>query len=72
MLMPVFLSRAPNGYHNSALPASPTSALPGTPEKVAVLEERAQQGQALFHPDDAELSWSRRHRGISVRRLLTA
>jgi hypothetical protein len=31
----------------------PTSALPGTPEKVAVLAERARARLALFHPDDA-------------------
>jgi hypothetical protein len=37
----------------AAKPAEPTEALPGTPEKVAVLEERARQGQALWHPADA-------------------
>jgi hypothetical protein len=31
----------------------PTDALPGTPEKLAVLEERARR-QQLFHPDDAK------------------
>jgi len=31
----------------------PTRALPGTPEKVAVLTERAGLGQALWHPLDA-------------------
>jgi hypothetical protein len=30
----------------------PTTALPGTPEKVAVLERRARLGQALWHPLD--------------------
>ncbi len=34
-------------------PAAPTRALPGTPEKVAILEERARQHQALWHPQDA-------------------
>jgi hypothetical protein len=33
-------------------PAAPTRELPGTPEKVAVLEERAQLGQSLWHPED--------------------
>jgi hypothetical protein len=37
------------------LPAEPTSALPGTPEKVAVLMERARQGVSLWHPLDATL-----------------
>jgi len=31
----------------------PTDALPGTPEKVAVLIARAERGEALFHPLDA-------------------
>lgn len=31
----------------------PTAAVPGTPEKVAVLEERARLGQRLWHPADA-------------------
>jgi len=34
-------------------PACPTEALPGTPEKVAVMEERARQGVSLWHPLDA-------------------
>ena len=33
----------------------PTSALPGTPEKVAILMERARLGFALWHPHDAVL-----------------
>jgi hypothetical protein len=35
--------------------AVPTAALPGTPEKVTVLEERAQTRQDLWHPLDATL-----------------
>jgi hypothetical protein len=37
------------------LPAEPTSALPGTPEKVAVLEERVRLGVSLWHPLDAHI-----------------
>jgi hypothetical protein len=37
------------------LPAEPTNALPGTPEKVAVLEMRARLGVSLWHPLDARL-----------------
>jgi hypothetical protein len=37
------------------LPSAPTSALPGSAEKVAVLEERARLGQSLWHPLDAAL-----------------
>jgi hypothetical protein len=35
------------------MPDSPTSAPPGSPEKVAVLEARAARGEILWHPDDA-------------------
>ena len=38
---------------NAPLPPSPTTAAPGTPEKLAVLEQRARLKQALFHPADA-------------------
>jgi hypothetical protein len=36
-----------------AAPCVPTAALPGTPAKVQVLEERATSGQSLWHPGDA-------------------
>jgi hypothetical protein len=35
------------------LPLVPTDAMPGTPEKVEVLRERARQGVSLWHPGDA-------------------
>jgi hypothetical protein len=35
------------------MPPAPTRAMPGTPEKVAILEERARLRQALWHPQDA-------------------
>ncbi len=38
-----------------ALPPQPTPALPGTPEKIAVLAQRAALRQELWHPDDATL-----------------
>jgi hypothetical protein len=31
----------------------PTAALPGTPEKIAILGERARLGLSLWHPLDA-------------------
>lgn len=34
----------------------PVDALPGTPEKVAVLEKRAAHGEQLFHPADGRRS----------------
>ena len=39
---------------NAPLAALPTVAPPGTAEKMAVLTERAKNGQALFHPADAQ------------------
>jgi hypothetical protein len=35
------------------LPRTPTRAMPGTEEKIAVLEERARLGLCLWHPKDA-------------------
>jgi len=40
----------------------PTSALPGSPEKVAVLEERVARGEMLFHPADARVDGLRETR----------
>lgn len=38
---------------NAPLPPAPTTAVPGTPEKLAVLEQRAKMKLSLFHPADA-------------------
>lgn len=43
----------PNFAGHAPLPDAPTTAAPGTPEKVAVMEARSQAGRALFHPADA-------------------
>ena len=42
-----------NFYGNAPLAPVPTSAAPGTPEKLAVLEQRAKNKQAIYHPADA-------------------
>lgn len=34
------------------LPAEPTSAGPGSEEKIRILAERADRGEQLFHPQD--------------------
>jgi hypothetical protein len=39
----------------AALPPTPTTAAPGTAEKVAILAQRAQHRQALWHPNDAPI-----------------
>jgi hypothetical protein len=40
------------------LPASPTSAAPGSAEKLGVLAERVRRGESLFHPGDFNLPTS--------------
>ena len=52
-----YAPRCPRGledfYGGTEPPLAPTRAMPGTLEKVAVLEQRARQRQALWHPQDA-------------------
>lgn len=50
-------SRKRHRHGGLALPALPTDALPGSPEKVAVLALRASLKVALWHPSDAR--WQR-------------
>ena len=42
-------------YGQADPPLKPTRALPGTLEKVEILEQRASRGQALWHPEDARM-----------------
>jgi hypothetical protein len=42
-----------------ATPSAPTTALPGTAEKVAVMARRHSDGERLHHPDDPVIDWSR-------------
>jgi hypothetical protein len=41
-------------------PPWPTTALPGTPEKIVVLEWRASKGYSLWHPQDAKWDQARK------------
>jgi hypothetical protein len=51
-----FARRGIGDFNGKApLPPEPTDALPGTAEKVSVLEERARLGLSLWHPADAPL-----------------
>src|SRR5437773_11470261 len=52
-----------NGQSRQA--AEPTAALPGTPEKVAVLMERARLGLSLWHPLDAPMDRESRKLGVA-------
>ncbi len=49
----------------AAVAVRPTSAIPGTPEKVAVLEERARLGLSLWHPHDAPMDVESRQLGVA-------
>jgi hypothetical protein len=49
----------------STLPPFPTEALPGSPEKVAVLEERARLGLSLWHPLDAPMDVESHQLGVA-------
>jgi hypothetical protein len=49
-----FARRGIDNFNGKApLPALPTTAAPGSPEKLAVMEERARKKQSLWHPLDA-------------------
>jgi hypothetical protein len=49
-----FGRRGPGNFFGKAqLPPFPTQAMPGSPEKIALLEQRANARQQLFHPLDA-------------------
>lgn len=39
--------------YDAPMPGGPTAALPGTPEKIAVMEARNERGEQLHHPLDA-------------------
>ena len=51
----IYARRSPvaDSHHARPTPRTPTTALPGTPSKIAVLEARAARGEALWHPEDA-------------------
>lgn len=58
-----FGRRGPGNFNGCApLPAFPTPSLPGTREKLAILEERARLKQSLWHPDDATFA----HAGAAI------
>src|SRR4051794_22634490 len=43
----------------------PTEAVPGSPEKVAILERRVMLRQSLWHPEDAPMDAESRALGVS-------
>ena len=50
----VRIYRSDRGF-TPADPPTPTEALPGTPEKIAVMKARLRAGQQLHHPLDRQL-----------------
>ena len=67
-----FARRGVSDFNGRAALPVPTTALPGTPEKVAVLEMRAALRQQLWHPDDARLepACAREHEDFGHARVL--
>jgi hypothetical protein len=45
------------GTGRKRMPCAPTDAIPGSPEKIRVLMDRAARGQELFHEHDAD-AWA--------------
>jgi hypothetical protein len=61
-----FARRGVGDFNGAAkLAAQPTTALPGSPEKVAILEQRARLGLALWHPQDAPMDVECRQLGVA-------
>ena len=57
---------------NAPLPEAPTTAVPGTPEKLAILELRAKMKRAIFHPADAKFAGDPRPLQFLRGRAMTA
>ncbi len=61
-----FARRGVGDYNGkSPLPPFATPALPGSPEKVAILEQRARMRLSLWHPSDAPMDVESRRLGIA-------
>jgi hypothetical protein len=61
-----FARRGVVDFNGRASPAVlPTAAAPGSPQKVAVLQERARLGLALWHPFDAPMDAESRALGVA-------
>jgi len=60
-----FARRGISDFNGRACLPEPTHALPGTAEKVAVLEQRARMRQSLWHPHDAPLDVASRKLAVA-------
>jgi hypothetical protein len=60
-----FAQRGLDDFNGPALlPPRPTGARPGSPEKVAILQQRAQMRLSLWHPEDAPMDAESRRLGV--------
>jgi hypothetical protein len=61
-----FARRGVHDFNGKALlPPEPTRAPPGSPEKVAILAQRARLRQSLWHPSDAPMDLESRRLGVA-------
>jgi hypothetical protein len=61
-----FGRRGPDDFCGEApLPPLPTGAIPGSPEKVAILQQRASLRQSLWHPHDGPAFAEKRQLGVA-------
>jgi hypothetical protein len=68
-----FARRGPGNFNGLAPLPDPTTAPPGTPEKLAILQMRAQNHQSLWHPLDARFEGDQRAlEGLMQRRARLA
>ena len=49
----IFANRGVKDFVGRAVPPAPKVSIPGTEEKIAILEARAANGEELFHSDDS-------------------
>ncbi len=68
-----------SGLMAAPLPPFPTTAAPGTADKLAVMEDRAKAGQSIYHPADARwpedprpLEWLGKQRALARGSIPTA
>jgi hypothetical protein len=60
-----FARRGVSDFCGKAHLPEPTDAVPGSAEKVAILEERARLGLSLWHPKDAPMDAESRRLGVA-------
>jgi hypothetical protein len=60
-----FARRGVSDFNGRAALPEPTSAPPGSAEKVAILEQRARLGLSLWHPLDAPMDAESRKLGVA-------